>query len=121
MVVQVRRADFEGDESWERVTDEEDLLGVSAGWHVSEHAGGGWLVCVSVMEFIREEPLEGEMRRRIAAALRSVGGVTGAVESDREIWWVTGSCSGEDLVRAVSAVLDDLSCRTRASYYGPAR
>ena len=117
MVVQVRRADFEGDESWERVTGEEDLLGVSAGW--TDRAGGGWSVWVNVMEFIREEPLEGELRRRIAAALRSVGGVTAAVESDREIWWVTGWCSGEALVRAVSAVLDDLAGQTRAAYYGP--
>jgi len=68
-----------------------------------------------------EEALEGELRRRIAAALRSVGGVTAAVESDREIWWVTGSCSGEALVRAVSEVLDDLADQTRASYYGPAQ
>lgn len=118
MAVQVRRADVEGDESWERVTDEKDLLGVSAEW--TGQAGGGWSVFVDVMEFIREELLEGELRRRIAAALLSVGSVTGAVESDREIWWVTGSCSGEALVRAVSAVLDDLAGQTRAAYYGHA-
>lgn len=119
MVVQVSRADFEGDESWERVTDEEDLLGVSASRADGE--GDGWSVFVSVMEFIREEPLEGELRRRIAAALASVSGATAAVESDREVWWVTGSCSGEALVRAVSAVLNDLAGQTRAAYYGSAR
>ncbi len=53
----------------------------SAGWHLTDRAGGGWNVFVDVMEFIREEPLEGELRRRIAAALRAVDGVTAAEES----------------------------------------
>lgn len=114
----MRRADDDGDESWERVTGERDLLGVSAGW--VGLAGGGWNVFVSVMEFIRREPLEGELRRRIAAALRSVDGVTAAEELDTEVWWVTGSCSGEALVRAVAAVVDDLAGQTRAAYHGPA-
>jgi hypothetical protein len=31
---------------------------------------GGWNATVAVREFIRKEPLEGELRRRTAAALR---------------------------------------------------
>jgi hypothetical protein len=45
---------------------------------------GGWNVDVAVMEFIREGRLKGELRRRIAAALRSVDGVATADEMDRE-------------------------------------
>jgi hypothetical protein len=51
------------------------------------------------MEFVREEPLEGVLRRRIAAALRSVEGVETADEMDRKVWFVTGIPSGAALVR----------------------
>jgi hypothetical protein len=73
----------------------------------------GWNVTVAVMEFVREEPLEGELRRRIAAALRSVEGVESAEEMDREVWFVTGTPSGEALVRATAGVVDDLAGQTR--------
>ena len=54
------------DEAWERVTDDPDARGVCA---ERFDFAGGWNVTVVVMEFVREEPLEGELRRRIAAAL----------------------------------------------------
>lgn len=75
---------------------------------------GGWNVTVAVMEFVREGPLEGELRRRVAAALLSVDGVESAGELDTEVWFVTGIPSGEALVRAVAAVVDDLAGQTRA-------
>lgn len=78
----------------------------------------GWNVTVTVMEFVREEPLEGVLRRRIAAALRSVEGVETADEMDTEVWFVTGTPSGEALVRAVAEVLDDLAEQTRAHIRG---
>jgi hypothetical protein len=108
----VRQVQVDGsEESWERVTDEFDVHWVGADW---VGFSGGWNVTVAVMEFVREDPLEAELRRRIAAALLAVDGVESAGEMDREVWFVTGSPSGEAMVRAVAAVVDDLSGRTRA-------
>ena len=114
----VRRVQVDNaDEAWERdieVDDGEvrwvgaDRIGFAAGWNVS----------VSVMEFVREGPLEDELRRRIAAALRSVEGVETADEMDTEVWFVTGTPSGEALVRAVAEVLDDLAEQTWAHIKG---
>jgi cephalosporin-C deacetylase-like acetyl esterase len=70
------------------------------------------------MEFIRADPLEAEVRRRIADALRRVSGVTSVDEQDREQWSVTGTPSGEALVRAAAEVVDDLEDRIRAFMYG---
>jgi hypothetical protein len=107
----VRRVPVDGaDEAWERVTDDWDARGVEAGRFGFT---GGWNVTVAVMEFVREEPLEGELRRRIAAALRSVEGVESAEEMDREVWFVTGTPSGEALVRAAAGVVDGLAGQAR--------
>jgi hypothetical protein len=105
----------DADEAWERVTDEPDALGVEA---VGLGEMAGWQVTVAVMEFVRKEPLEGELRRRIAAALRSVDGVESAEEEDREVWFVTGTPSGQALVRAAAVVVDDLADRTRGYIAG---
>ena len=118
MIGDVRRVqvdDVNVAEAWERETDDEGVRGVGA-----DLIGfaGGWNVTVSVMEFIREGPLEGELRRRIAAALRSVEGVETAEEMDREVWFVTGAPAGEALVRAVARVVDDLADRTRPYVHG---
>jgi hypothetical protein len=110
----VRRIQLYGtDEAWERVfeADHGEVHGVKA-YRVDVE--GGWSVTVEVMELIREEPLEGELRRRIPAALRSVEGVETAGEMDREVWFVTGTPSGEALVRAVAEVVDDLADQTWA-------
>jgi hypothetical protein len=98
------------DEGWERVTDDWDARGVEA---ARFDLTGGWNVTVAVMEFVREEPLEGELRRRIAVALRSVEGVESAEEMDREVWFVTGTPSGEALVRAAAGVVDGLAVQAR--------
>ena len=109
-MIEVRRvvAD-EVDEAWERVTGEPYVRGVEAG---RIDFAGGWNV--AVMEFVREDPLESELRRRITAALRSVGGVETAGEMDREVWFVTGTPSGDALVRAAAEAVDDLADQTRA-------
>jgi hypothetical protein len=101
----------DADESWERETSEPDVRGVGAD---RIDFAGGWNVTVAVMEFVREDPLESELRRRVAAALPSVDGVESAGEMDREVWFVTGTPSGEALVRAVAAAVDDLAGQTRA-------
>jgi hypothetical protein len=98
------------DEAWERVTDDWDARGVEA---ARFDFTGGWNVTVAVMEFVREEPLEGELRRRVATALRSVEGVESAEEMDREVWFVTGTPSGEALVRAAAEAVDGLAGQAR--------
>jgi hypothetical protein len=108
----MRQVQVDGsDESWERVTDEFDVRWVGA---ERIDLAGGWNVTVAVMEFVREDPLEAELRRRIPAALLAVEGVESAGEMDREVWFVTGSPSGEAMLRAVAAVVDDLAGQTRA-------
>jgi len=107
----VPAAGAEAGEAWERVTDDPDVRGVDA---VRIDAAGGWQVVVSVMEFIRQDPLESELRQRIAAALRAVDGVTGVEEEDREVWLVTGAPAGRVLAEAAAEVVDDLAGRTRA-------
>lgn len=113
MIGGVRRAEYEDgpSEAWERdiEADDGDVRYVEAGR--DDHLGG-WQVSVPVMEFVREEPLEGELRRRIAAVLLSVEGVGTADEMDREVWYVTGAPSGEALVRAVGEVLDGFAEQT---------
>jgi hypothetical protein len=102
--------DPEVDEAWEWVIPDEVRGGVEA---TRIGFTGGWNVTVEAMEFVGEEPLEGALRCRIAAALRSVEGVETAAEMDREVWFVTGTSSGEALVRAVAAVVDDLADQIR--------
>jgi hypothetical protein len=114
----VRRVQYDdADEAWERdiEVDDGEVRWVGA---ARIAFAGGWNVTVAVMEFVREEPLEGELRRRIVAALRSAEGVETADEMDREVWFVTGVPSGGALVRAVAEVLDDLAERTRAHVRG---
>jgi hypothetical protein len=127
VIGEVRRVRVDdSDEAWERDIEVDDgearwvgatrirareLLG-------GGHSPAGWNVTVAAMEFVREEPLEGELRRRIAAALRSVEGVETAGEMDTEVWFVTGTPSGEALVRAVAEVLDDLAEQTWAHIRG---
>jgi hypothetical protein len=106
------------DESWERLTDEPDILGVSA----SRITGGKfpyWSVGVAVAEFLRTDPLETELRQRMAAALGSVDGAETVWEDDREVWGVTGNASGEALLRAAASVVDYLAVRARAHYGEP--
>ena len=104
------------DESWERLTDEPDILGVSA----SRIIGGKfpyWSVEVAVAEFLRTDPLERELRQQMAAALGSVDGAENVWEDDREVWGVTGNASGEALVRGAASVVDSLAVRARAHYW----
>jgi hypothetical protein len=70
------------------------------------------------MEFVREKPLEGDLRRAIASQLSSVAGVTAVAEEDREVWVVEGTPSGRDLVEAAGRALDSLAGRSRQHYEG---
>ena len=61
------------------------------------------------MELVRHDPLETDMRRRMATALRAVNGVATADEQDREVWFVTGTPSGKELTEAAARVVDELA------------
>lgn len=107
-IQQVQPLDSAIAEEWLRKTGEPDLRAVSA---AKLREGPWWSVSVWAMEFVRTDPLETELRRRIAEALETVPGVTGVEEEDREVWTVTGSPTGRALVEAVAQVVDDLADR----------
>ena len=100
-------------ESWERSVDDRDLRGVSA-VRITLGEQPYWSVVVAVAEFLREDPLESELRQQMAAALRAVPGVDVVAEEDRELWYVSGAPSGEALIRAAAQVVDHLADRARA-------
>jgi hypothetical protein len=115
----VRRADRDTDdvvtEAWERVTDEPEIRCVDAGRLDRED---GWQVGVAVMEFVRDgDPPYDELVRAIEAAVRSVAGVTGVQREDTEVWWVTGSPSGEQLTQAVADAIDQHADALREHYH----
>ena len=103
--------DDENVEEWERLSDEFDLRGVEA--YLPED--DDWRVVVAVAEFIREDPLEGELVNGVESALRSVSGVTNVWHEDREQWVAEGRPSGRELVAAVAAFLDAFAERARPS------
>jgi hypothetical protein len=107
----VPRVESDVDELWQRLTDEPDIRGIEA-WADSEFEG--WCVEVSVQEFFRQDPLGTELRQRMQAALRAVGGVTEAREHDNESWLVNGKPSGQELTQAAAGVVDELADRLRA-------
>jgi hypothetical protein len=110
-VEKIEPADEERLEEWSRVTEEADLHGVSA---VRSNGEWPWQVLVSVMEFVRDEPLESELSEAVSAALVAVPGVREAVHEDRESWIIKGDTDGPSLVRAAAGVVDRFSARTRA-------
>ena len=102
--------EVDGEEGWDRLVND-DVRGVEA-----IRVGDGewpWQVILAVAEFVREDPLETELRERVAAVLRAVPGVTDVAEEDREVWIVEGQPSGEALVSAAARVVDDLAPRLR--------
>jgi hypothetical protein len=104
-----------GDDRWQRLTDDPDIRGVEV---IRSNANGPWQwsVTVSVMEFVREDPLETQFRGAMEAELRAVPGVARVSEEDREVWVVDGSPSGEELTRAAARVADRFAERTREHY-----
>ena len=108
--------EVDGAEGWERLTDEPEVRGVEALRGYSRE--WPWMVSLWAMEFVREDPLESELREEVARALRAVPGVTDVAEEDREVWVVAGQPSGEGLVGAASTVVDQLAHRIRAYVTG---
>jgi hypothetical protein len=108
--------DVDGAEGSERLTDEPEIRGVGAMRHEDDE--WPWSVDSWVMQFVREEPLESEIRHAMIATLWAVPGVTAVAEEDREVWIVAGNPSGEALVRAAARVADAFADRAR-THIGP--
>ncbi|MDP9332797.1 MAG: hypothetical protein M3Q30_05755 [Actinomycetota bacterium] len=101
------------DAGWSRRTEEPHVRGVEL------YKDGGqdewpWVIVVWAMQFVFEEPLEGELRDAMIAALVEVPGVTAAAEEDREVWIVDGTPSAEALIHAATGVVDRFADRVRA-------
>lgn len=110
-VLQLATDEADLQEVWQRLTDDPEIRGIEVAR--IDHVGG-WQVAVWLAEFLRDEPLESELRQGMAAALGAVPGVTGVVEEDREVWLVTGMPSGRALTEAAAGVVDGLADRARA-------
>ena len=100
----------EGERVWRRadseyVTDAE----------ISDYGYGDWdwQLYLEAAEFVRDDPLESELRAAVDAAARSVPGVAEVVEEDREVWLIRGGDAAEVLA-AVSRALDGLAPKLRA-------
>jgi hypothetical protein len=104
--------EVDGEEGWERLTDEPDVRGVDA--TRGRDPEWPWSVGVWAMESVREEPLEGDLRHAMIVVLWSVPGVTAVLDQDREVWIVSGEPTGEALVRAAANVVDAFAERIRA-------
>lgn len=111
-IVQLPGDGVDGVQEWVRETDDDDVRGVGA-LQLADEGRWTWQVGVSVAEFLREEPLESEMRAAVDQAIRAVAGVTEVAEEDREVWILSGDPSGEELVRSVGEAVDRLAPRAR--------
>jgi hypothetical protein len=101
---------------WQRLTDEPDIRDVEAR---TESEVDGWVVEVPAQEFFGQDPLGVELRHRLEAPSRTAHGVINVAEYDHESWLARGNPSGQALVQAAAAVLDDLADRLRAGMLGP--
>jgi hypothetical protein len=109
----MHRTVLEGQEAWIRMSTEPHLRSVEA----VKNEGGGWSVTVAVMEFVRpEHAAYPELQQAIEDAIESVPGVTEVEREVNDVWWASGTPSGEDLTRAVADVLDEHADRLRDHY-----
>jgi len=112
-VNRVPPSELEGEdisEGWYRDADPPEVYGVEA-LHLASTDRPLWQVVVAAMEFVREAPLESELRAAMAARLAAVPGVVSVEEEDREVWVVFGDPSGEALTRAAAEVIDGFASR----------
>jgi hypothetical protein len=103
-------------EEWQRRTLEPAIRDVYA-TKVSS-TGWSWQVSFAILEFVRQDPLLGELLTAIADELAAVDGVVEVAHEDREVFIVRGLPGGEDLVRAAGRAVDGLSDRLRDDYNG---
>jgi hypothetical protein len=109
----IRREDVDGNEAWNRLSGEPHLFGVET---IRNDEPPGWQVSFWVLEHVREERFESRLRSEIEGRLRAVAGVSEVGQDDREVYWVTGSASGEELTKAGAAAVDSLENDLRSEY-----
>jgi hypothetical protein len=98
-------------EEWRRVTEDTDILGVSAS--KSADPKWKWRVSIAVAEFVRKEPLESRLVDRITESLKKVKGAKAVAHEDREVWLIEGDVDGKALVCSASSALDSLAPQLR--------
>jgi len=105
-------SEVDGEEGWDRLTDEPEIRGVEA---LLSDSGGKWpwQVTIWVAEFLREDPLQSELHQGLDRALRAVPGVLDVANEDTEVWVVAGTPTGDALVAAAAQVVDTLADRAR--------
>ena len=106
--------EVDGLEGWDRLTDEPEIRGVEA--IRLDDDEWPWIVVVWVAEFVREDPLEAELREAMLRELSRVRGVEAVAEEDREVWIVAGVPDGRELVKAAAAVVDGLYEKVATQY-----
>jgi len=89
-------------QTFERLTSDPDVRDLLA----ETCAPGEWWVSVTLAERLCGTELEMVFRQLIETALLSVEGVHDLVIIDPCTWWLTGTRSGEALLRAAGAVVD---------------
>lgn len=105
----------------QRRTDEPEVLDYSVaptGCDNGPQRTWTWGLYVNAMEFVRDEPLESELRGAIDEAVRSVDGVEDVVEEDREVWAISGDPDGRMLFEAIGGVIDTFAPRIRHDVSG---
>ena len=100
----------EDQSSWTSVSEEMDVYGVEV-MSYTEYKPNAWQVVVSAMEFVREDPLEAEIRGALAEALRRVPGVSEVIEEDREVWVVVGPTSGQPIAQVAADLIESFGPR----------
>lgn len=98
-MIEVRQVDHG---VFERITEDEDVHGVSAEMLDEEE----WTVTVNAAEMVRGELLESSFFRAVSDGLNGVAGVIAAEQHDREVWMIDGQPSGIDLIEAIARVTD---------------
>jgi hypothetical protein len=101
-------------EAWERTTADPAVGGVSA-TKVSP-TGWTWQVSFGILEYVRDQPLLGEVVAAIVEELSAVEGVTKVAQDDTEVFVVRGAPAGEHLVEAAARAVDGLGDQLRAHY-----
>ena len=101
--------DEELQEQWTRTGSDAELTAVEAVLP-PDHP---WQVIVSMAGLVRTGPLASRLEEAVTLALQAVPGVTQVAREDTEVWLAWGTPAGDELVRAVAAVVDALAVPAR--------
>jgi hypothetical protein len=100
-------------EAWTRKTEEPQFRGILSS-RIKGKSKWRWQVRVSIGECLTGA-LKVEFDSEMVNILRSVTAVTDVGHEDREVWVVSGTPSGADLVRSAARIVDAFEERVRES------